>query len=116
MRCQEEPSGTSVAIFTTTGCAPTGAAETIIAASAAPATRTAPRRHVFMKPIGPPAPLIQRFSAEARTLLNEQLVRSAQQPARAFLVHQVRETHVGRGVGVDGERFAEQALELAAVL
>src|SRR5260221_6495892 len=105
MRCQEEPSGTSVAIFTTTGCAPTGAAETIIAASAAPATRTAPRRHVFMKPIGPPAPSFHK-----------QLVRSSQQPARAFLVHQVRETHVGRGVGVDGERFAEQALELATVL
>ncbi len=56
MRCQEEPSGTSVAIFTSTGCAPTGAAETIIAASATKATRTVPRRPVFIEPIGPPSP------------------------------------------------------------
>src|SRR5258708_30118089 len=105
MRCQEEPSGTSVAIFTSTGCAPTGAAETIIAASATKATRTVPRRHVFIEPIGPPSPSF-----------HEQFVDTAQQPARALLIHEVRETHVGRGVGVDGERLAEQALELAAVL
>src|SRR5258708_20795470 len=105
MRCQEEPSGTSVAIFTSTGCAPTGAAETIIAASATKATRTVPRRHVFIEPIGPPSPSF-----------HEQFVDTAQQPARALLIHEVRETHVGRGVGADGERFAEQALELPAVL
>src|SRR5258708_13097484 len=103
MRCQEEPSGTSVAIFTSTGCAPTGAAETIIAASATKATRTVPRRHVFIEPIGHPSPSF-----------HEQFVDTAQQPARALLIHEVRETHVGPGVGVDGDPFPQQAPPLPA--
>src|SRR6185436_4245662 len=98
MRCQEEPSGTSVAIFTRTVCALAGTAQASHSPSATAAIRTASVArdgHAFIEPIGPPTPVT--------TSLHKKFIRARQQPPRALLIHQVRQPHVRHGVRVDGE-------------
>src|SRR5262249_55048674 len=134
-RCQDDPSGTSVAILTTTCWAPAGtAAASQPIAAHAPAARLIRRKlfHHFISQLPSrsrarrtPAPARLESCAIRATLLpggwllpslHEQLVDAAEQPARAALGEQVRQAQPRDRVGVHGQRLVEQAPELGLVL
>src|SRR6266704_258156 len=105
MRCHVDPSGTRVAMRTTRGAW----------ASAAGAARSAPRT---IRAAGR-ASVIEILCVTRllnKPLLDEQIVRPGEKPARPLLGEHVGQAVVGRTARVQGQRLLEQGLELLPVL